>query len=110
MRVSWKKVRENIPHRLRIRKQDYELFFTKDFKDGITLGEMRPDIKQIVIKVDQSDKDFVHTVFHEYIHAISEEYDVALTEKQVKALEKTLPDFYRFCDIVFGGIDVIQKK
>jgi hypothetical protein len=47
--------------------------------------------KQIVINSDQSDKEAVHTTFHEAIHAWDDEHEIGLTEPQVIKLEKCFP-------------------
>lgn len=89
--VNWKHLKTRIPHQVQISRKKYmEIAYVQDFKDGKTLGEMRPDINQIVIKTDMSPKETVCTYIHELLHAISNEYEVNLTENQVLALEKSL--------------------
>lgn len=87
--VNWKKLKNNIPHRVQTGRNNFmEILYTQDFKDGQTLGEMRPDSNQIVIKNDQSPKNTVTTYLHEILHSISEETGAKLTENQILALEK----------------------
>lgn len=89
--IDWKKLQKRIPHQVQIsRKKFIEVAYVQDFKDGTTLGEMRPDMNQIVIKTDMSPKETVSTFFHEWLHLVSNEYEVNLTEKQVLAIEKSL--------------------
>lgn len=89
--VNWAKYKKMIPISIQLaRHVKYEVLWTKDFKDGATLGETRFDPNQIAIQLDQSNKETVHTYIHEVLHAISQTYDVGLTETQVIKLEKAL--------------------
>jgi hypothetical protein len=86
----------NLPNSLRIKsKVTYEVLFTNEFKDGLTLGEMRPDKKQIVINLNQSETEMAKTFIHEVLHAISDEYKAPLSEKQTQALEKGIYNFLK---------------
>lgn len=94
--INWFKYLQNIPPRIKIGKNTYEILWTESFKDKEQVGESRfSDEKQILIKIGQSNKESVHTYFHEVLHAISEEYNVNLTEKQVLNMEKSLKDFIK---------------
>lgn len=87
--LNWRKFKSLIPHRIQLNKNSwYEIVWISEFKDGNTLGEMRPDEQQIVIKTEESPKVTVITYLHEVLHSISDEYDVGLTETQILKLEK----------------------
>jgi len=89
--LNWKSLKKRINNRIQItRKIFYEVLYIEDFRGGETLGEMRPDTKQIVIKSGQSPKNTVVTYIHELLHAISEEYEVQLTETQILKLERAI--------------------
>lgn len=91
-----KKLKDLIPATVRItRNVSYEVLYTDDFvKDRKQVGEMRPDVKQIVIKNGQSDTETYKTFLHELFHALSNEYaGMNLTERQVQLLEEA---FYRY--------------
>jgi hypothetical protein len=64
------------------------------------LGEMRPDIQQIVIKNGQSATETAKSILHEVIHAISDENDIGLTEKQVEDLEDAVWRFLKLNKIL----------
>ncbi len=94
--INWLKYLQNIPPRIKIGQNTYEILWTESFKDKEQVGESRfSDEKQILIKIGQSNKESVHTYFHEVLHAISEEYNVNLTEKQVQNMEKALKDLIK---------------
>jgi len=94
--INWFKYLQNIPARIKIGKNTYEILWISEFKDKEQVGESRfSEEKQILIKIGQSNKESVHTYFHEVLHAISEEYSVNLTENQVLNFEKALKDIIR---------------
>jgi len=94
--INWFKYLQNIPARIKIGKNTYEILWIQEFKDKEQVGESRfSEEKQILIKIGQSNKESVHTYFHEVLHAISEEYSVNLTENQVLNLEKALKDLIK---------------
>lgn len=103
MRVSWKKLVKKIPHRVRVGPQKYyEVVWIDEFaQDPERMGEMRPDVKQIVIKRGLSAKETVGTVFHEFMHALGAEHNIDLTEAQVLQLEACLSEFKQF----FGDLN-----
>lgn len=90
--VNWKKYYNNIPSKIKIGKNVYEVLWISEFlHDQTQLGESRfGELRQIIINKNQPIKEAVHTYWHEIIHAISEEYEVGMTEKQVLAFEKSL--------------------
>lgn len=93
-----KKIKKvNIPNLVRITpKISYEVLFTDLISENPdTLGEMRPDVKQIIIKNNQSSTELVKTFIHEVFHAISDEHGIGLTEAQVKGLELGVYRFLR---------------
>lgn len=92
MKIDWKSLIKKIPHRVQVaRKRFFEVVWVSSFNKEDQLGETRFDPDQIVIKTDESNKETVHTFFHEIWHAVSDEYDLGLTEKQVQQLEKFTP-------------------
>lgn len=94
--INWFKYLQNIPPQIKIGKSIFEILWIDQFKDKEQVGESRfSEEKQIIIKIGQSNKETVHTYFHEVLHAISEEYNVNLTEKQVLNLEKALKDLIK---------------
>lgn len=71
-------------------KKTYEVLKIKDFKDGNTLGEFRPDSAQIVLLEGLESKAEFSCLLHELMHLVSFETDANLTESQVLKLEKGL--------------------
>lgn len=91
-----KKLIEKIPSHIRItNKISYELVYIPEFKDGKTLGECRPDIKQIVIKTGQTPIMTMRCIIHECFHAVALESNFELTEKQVLNLEEAIYNFLK---------------
>lgn len=90
--VKWKKLRNAIPSQIQIKKGVvYEVAWIKEFpSDSEIMGETRLSDKLILINTNQSDKEAVHTFFHEVLHAFSDENGAKLTEKQVQKMEKSL--------------------
>lgn len=88
----WKKWAKRIPASVQLsRSRKYEVLHSEEIKSNQdVLGETRFDEKQVVLKTGQSDRELVHTYFHELIHVASFEYDANLTETQVRALEDSL--------------------
>jgi hypothetical protein len=94
MKANWKKLRKNIPNRVRTKSRaHYEVLWSDEFhfdeKTGKkTYGTTRFDPNLITLNINQGDKETIHTYWHEMIHAISVDYDVNLTETQVENFEK----------------------
>jgi hypothetical protein len=95
--IDWFKYFSRIPAQVKIGKSTYQILWVVEFpKDKEQLGESRFDeLKQIIIKIGQSNKESVHTYWHECLHAASEEYEIGLTENQVLKLEKFLPNILK---------------
>lgn len=109
--MNWKKIRNSIPNQIQLsRKTTYEIVWVDGFKDSSVLGETRFDAKQIAIKLGQSDKETVLTLYHEIYHALSGEYNANLTENQVLMLEKSLHYFLKFVIMNTKGIVNVKKK
>lgn len=108
MRINWKKLRKNIPNRVRVMaRQHYEVLWSDEFwwdektnrkTFGITrtYSDKKTSPDQILLNKKQADKETIHTYFHEFIHGISEHYDIELTESQVEKLEKSFAYIYEF--------------
>lgn len=91
----------NIPSSVRITPEiAYEIVYVDEFKDGNTLGEMRPQTRQIAILNGQSNTELTKTFIHEVLHAISDENEINLTEKQVLKLENALYRVLRLNEII----------
>jgi hypothetical protein len=89
MKVDWEKLRKQIPSEVHLKRGvHYEVLWVESLKDCV--GEMRPGTKQIVLELGHTDKQTVHTYFHELAHAISEEYGLNLTETQVLKFEESV--------------------
>ena len=90
--VNWKDLIKRLPAKVQVaRNRHMEILWTHTVSgDGDTLGEMRPDKNQIVLKTDETAKETIHTYIHELLHAVSDQYDAGLTEKQVRSLEKAI--------------------
>jgi hypothetical protein len=92
--IRWKKLKKLIPSKIKINNYKWEVLWVTEFSnDEHQLGETRFPERQILININQSDKEAVHTFFHEWIHAMDYENGVDLTEGQVKKLED---EFYWF--------------
>lgn len=95
MKANWKKLRKNIPNRVRsASRTHYEVLWSDEFhfdeKTGKkTYGTTRFDPNLITLNINQGDKETIHTYWHEFIHALSEDYQLNLTETQVEHLEKS---------------------
>lgn len=87
MRIPWKKLKNNIPHRIKVGKEELEILWIDEFKDGNTRGEMRPLEKQIVLLKGMSNRETVETLLHECLHWVSDSSGESLSEKQVLAIE-----------------------
>lgn len=87
--IRWIKLKKLIPTQVKIKNNcKYEVVWvTKFTNDDHQLGECRYDTKQILLNINQSDKEAVHTFLHEIWHTLSYEYDLGLTEVQVQKLE-----------------------
>jgi hypothetical protein len=96
-RIDYKKLASNIPHKVEVgRKVEYEVMYSDTIKSEDVLGEMRPKERLIILKNEQSSRETVLTLFHEFLHSVSEEHKSKLTESQVRSLEKAFPYFYKF--------------
>lgn len=97
-RLKVKQYLKNMPDKVQTGpKQFCEILYADKIRgDDGTLGEARPDTRQIVISTNQSDKEKLMTAFHEYIHFLSFDYNINLTENQVLALEKAMPYLIKF--------------
>lgn len=95
MKIDWTKLKKQIPNKIRTKaKIVFDILWQDNLVDkqgkscfGIT--EFNPN--QIKIDTKQTDKEAVHTVWHEAWHAFSDSYDINLTETQVEKLEKATP-------------------
>ena len=115
MKINWKKLRKNIPNRVRTESRThYEVLWSDEFhfdeKTGKkTYGTTRFDPNLITLNMNQGDKETIHTYWHEYIHALSADYDLALTETQTENLEKAYPYVREFI-LTLEGIKRGNKK
>lgn len=108
MAINWKKLRKNIPNKVRVKaRHHYEVLWSDEFwwddKTGKktfgitrTYEDKKTSPDQILLNKKQSDKETLHTYFHEFIHGISEHYDLNLTESQVEKLEQSFVYIYEF--------------
>lgn len=101
MKKNWSVLKSNIPSKVKTRpKVHFDILWQQNLTDksnkrlyGIT--HFNPN--QIIIDINQSDKEACYTAFHEVLHAVCDSYQVQLTETQVRKLEKALPylmDFF----------------
>lgn len=89
-RVNWKDLRKRIPARVQVRPGVfYEVLWAPDL-GGDYCGLMLPSKQEIRLQTGHSDKETVHTFFHEIIHLFADEYGVGLTETQVTMAEDML--------------------
>jgi len=80
-----------IPSHIKIKnKVTYEVVTIKKFKDDQTLGECRPETRQIVIKEGQSDKETIKCFLHEVMHCVAIERGIELSHKSIYELEDAL--------------------
>ena len=109
--MNWKNLRNNIPSHIQAGRNGlYEVVWVESFKDNDTLGETRFDPKQIAIKLGQTNKETVATLFHEFIHSVSYEFDIILTEKQVIGLEKSIYYTFKLFEELKNGKKVQKRK
>jgi len=96
MNKKLEKIISKLPQKLRITsKVSYELLYLLEFNDNKTLGECRPNEKQIVVVSGQPTTELTKTYIHELLHALSFEYNINLTEAQVQKLEVAIYNFLR---------------
>lgn len=89
--VNWKKLVKQIPYKVQVgNKLFYEVVWVERFDDEGQVGEMDSTLKQIRIKINQSNKEKVLTYLHELCHAFSDENKIGLTESQVSKLESKM--------------------
>lgn len=101
--VNWRKLVKRIPYKVQVgNKLFYEVVWVDRFDDPAQVGEMDNELKQIRIKIDQSNKEKVLTYLHEVIHAFSDEHNVRLTESQVSKLEKKMLYYWLKPDNLFS--------
>lgn len=109
--MKYERLLKNIPSNLKVSKDtSYEIVWVDSFKDESTVGETRFNPNQIALKTNESAKETVHTLYHEFLHAISDSYKIDLTEKQVKALEKSLYFTINFVNILTNGENYANKS
>lgn len=85
-----------IPSSVRVTsKVSYEILFIDEFSDGTTLGECRPEPKQIVIKKGLSPTETIRVLIHEWLHMLSMENNFTLTERTTLDLEDAIYRFLR---------------
>lgn len=91
MKINWKKARQNIPNRVKLKSRKfYEILWIAMFPtDKHQYGETRFPEKQILLNTEQSDRQAVLTAVHEFWHALSYEKEIGLTETQVIKLEES---------------------
>lgn len=106
MKINWPSLRLNIPHKVKVApKEFFEILWSDclaDTQGKKIYGRTEFDPKQIIINVDQADKDAVLTYFHEFIHALDDQHEIGLTEKQVIKLEKCFPYFKECINTIEG--------
>lgn len=114
MRTDWKKLKRNIPNKVRTTSRtQYEVLWIDGFVTEVegqkTYGETRYQPKQIVLNTNQGARECVHTMYHELLHALSAELDANLTESQVIALEKSFNAVREFILTLEGKKKVVKK-
>lgn len=88
-KVNWRRLVTQIPNRVQVNKKDYyEVLWVDGFTNELTLGETRFDLRQIVLKKNQSPKQTIVTFMHELVHCFFTEHDIHLTETDVLKTEK----------------------
>lgn len=101
--VNWTKLVKQIPYKVQIgNKLFYEVVWVDRFDDPIQVGEMDTKLKQIRLKIDQTNKEKVLTYLHEVLHAFSDEHDIGLTENQVSLLENKMMYYFLKPDNLFS--------
>lgn len=79
----------------------FEVLYVTEFAhDPKLLGEFRPEQRQLVIKLGQSESETTKTLFHEFLHAVSDMNGGSLTEADVLQLENNLKYFTAFFEQV----------
>jgi hypothetical protein len=102
-------------------RHHYEVFWSEEFwfdeksqrkTFGITrtYSDKKNYQDQIVLNNKQSDKETVHTYFHEFIHCLSEHYGANLTETQVENLELSFSYMMEFFLTLNGHKRTIKKR
>lgn len=81
-----------IPSHVKIKNRvSYEIVWVDSFKSDtdkeITVGEARPEHKQIALRKGQSEKALMKTLIHELIHCIEFERGIKIPHKTVYQLE-----------------------
>lgn len=88
-----------IPSKVRItRRIHYEVLWVQEFHNcPDTLGECRPNEKQIVLKVGQTPDQLLKTFIHEVFHAFKFEYPSLkkLGHREIYGLELPIYNFLK---------------
>ena len=101
--VNWKKLASQIPYKVQVgNKIFYEVVWVDRFDDPTQFGSTDANLKQIKIKIDQSNKEKVLTYLHETFHAFSDEHGIGLTETQVRLLETKMLYYWLKQDNLFS--------
>lgn len=88
MKVNWRKLRNKIPSRVQIASSVfYKVVWVREFYPNDRFGETDFQNRQILLRLDMSDKETVTTFLHECMHAFSNEYSMGLTERQILSSE-----------------------
>ena len=99
LKDSINKILSKIPAKYRVtRTVSYEIVYIEEFPaDNKQVGECRTsdNIKQLVIKKNESTTETMSTIVHEMLHSLDAENDIGLTEKQVYGLEKAIMKFFK---------------
>lgn len=106
MKPNWLKLKNNIPNKIRTApRRSFPILWSDGLSDtreqrlhGIT--EFHPE--KIIINSDQTDKEAVMTMFHEFVHALDHHNEIGLTETQVMKLEKCFVYVREFILILEG--------
>jgi hypothetical protein len=122
MRINWKKLKKNIPNRVRVKaRHHYEVLWSDEFwwdektnrkTFGITrtYADKKTSPDQILLNKKQGDKETIHSYWHEYIHSVSEHYNIDLTESQVQKLEKSFLYMYEFFLTLEGKVRKTKRR
>lgn len=100
MKINWAKSKKNIPTKLRIAKRKFfDILWIDSLFDTVgnkLFGKTDFEKNQIILNKDQSDKETVETVWHEFCHALDHDDEMGLTEAQVVKLEEAYPFIREF--------------
>lgn len=115
MKKSWRKLRENIPKKVRLsRKYSFDIKWEDDVgksRNGRPhYGETSFDPREIKLGSHLDDEHAVSTYWHEFLHTFRIYKNMHLTETQVKAFEKKFDVFYEFFLTLHEGSDKIHDE